>query len=38
MHRDFLSENLKGRDHAEEVSVDGKIIGLREIEWKMWTE
>jgi hypothetical protein len=26
MHTTFLSENLKGRDHSEDLGVDGKII------------
>jgi hypothetical protein len=26
MHKSFLSENLKGRDHSEDLGVDGKII------------
>jgi hypothetical protein len=26
MFTEFLSENLKRRDHAEDLSVDGKII------------
>jgi len=26
MHRKFLSENLKGRDHLGEIGVDGEII------------
>jgi hypothetical protein len=29
MYTTFSSENLKGRDHAEDLGVDGKII----IEW-----
>jgi hypothetical protein len=29
MHTKFLSENLKGGDQAEDLSVDGKII----LEW-----
>jgi len=26
VHTQFLSENLKGRDHAEDLGVGGKII------------
>jgi hypothetical protein len=26
MHTKFLSENLKGRDHAEDVGIDGRIM------------
>jgi hypothetical protein len=26
MHKKFSSENLKGRDHSEDLAVDGKII------------
>jgi hypothetical protein len=26
MHRKFLSETLKGRDHSEDLGVDGKVI------------
>jgi hypothetical protein len=26
MHTKFLSESLKGRDHAEDLEVDGKIL------------
>jgi len=26
MHRKFWSESTKGRDHAEELGVDGRII------------
>jgi hypothetical protein len=29
MHTTFWSENLKGRDHSEDLSIDGKII----LEW-----
>jgi hypothetical protein len=29
MYRIFWSENLKGRDHSEDIDVDGKII----LEW-----
>jgi len=41
MYTIFWLENLKGRDHSEELGIDGKII----IEWilgkksgKVWTE
>jgi hypothetical protein len=40
MHTKFWSINLKGRDHAQDLDIDGKII----FEWilgkygaKMWT-
>jgi len=33
MHRVFWLENPKGRDHLEDVGVDGKII-LDQILWK----
>jgi len=40
MHTKFLSENLKGRDHLEDLGIDRKII----LEWilgkqsgKVWT-
>jgi len=40
MYAEFLSENRKGRDHSEDLGVDGKII----LEWilgkqggKVWT-
>jgi hypothetical protein len=26
MHTQFLSENLKGRDHLENIDVDGRVI------------
>jgi hypothetical protein len=26
MHTIFRSENLKGRDHSEDVDIDGKLI------------
>jgi hypothetical protein len=29
MHKTFLSENLKGRDHSEDLGIDEKII----LEW-----
>jgi hypothetical protein len=29
MHTKFWSENLKGRDHSDDLSVDGRII----LEW-----
>jgi hypothetical protein len=35
MHTKFLSENLKGRDHLEELGIDGNIIlDLGEIVWE----
>jgi hypothetical protein len=37
MHTKFWSENLKGRDHAQDLYRDGKInirIDFREIGWK----
>jgi hypothetical protein len=36
MNTKFLSENLKGRNHLEELGIDGKIIRMdhREIEWE----
>jgi len=40
MYKKFWSENLKGRDHAEDLGVDGRII----LEWilgkyggRVWT-
>jgi hypothetical protein len=40
MHTRFLLENLKGKDHSEDIGIDGKVI----LEWilgkygrKMWT-
>jgi hypothetical protein len=40
MHTQFWSENLKGRDHFEDLDVDGRIV----LEWilgkwaeKVWT-
>jgi hypothetical protein len=29
MHKKSLSENLRGRDHVEDLGIDGKII----LEW-----
>jgi hypothetical protein len=26
MHTKFWSENLKGRDHSDDIGIDGKII------------
>jgi hypothetical protein len=26
MHKKFWSENLKGRDHSEDLGVDGNIV------------
>jgi len=41
MHTIIWSQNLKGRDHVEDLGVDGKII-LERILWKYcektWTE
>jgi len=37
MHTKFWSKNVKGKDHSEDLSVDGKIILewiLMEIGWK----
>jgi len=37
MHTKFLLENLKGRDDAEGVSLDGRLmlhLILREIRWE----
>jgi len=37
MHPKFWSENLKGRDHLEDLGIDGMIIlrvDLREIAWE----
>jgi len=37
VHRKFWSENLKGRDHAEDVGVDGEDdirMDFREIGWE----
>jgi hypothetical protein len=31
MHRNFCSENVKGRDHSEDVGVDGRVILLERI-------
>jgi len=36
MRKQFWSENLKGRDHAADLDVDGKIIFER-ILGKVWT-
>jgi hypothetical protein len=35
MHTIFWLENINGRDHAEDIGIDGKIMGLREIEWEV---
>jgi hypothetical protein len=35
MHTVFWLENLKGRDHTEDLSVDGRII-LKRILQKRW--
>jgi hypothetical protein len=32
MHTKFVSENLKGGDHMEDLGVDRKII----LEWILW--
>jgi hypothetical protein len=35
MHTVFWSENLNGRDHSEDLGVDGKIIlDIGEIGWE----
>jgi hypothetical protein len=36
MHTKFWSENLEGRNHAEDLGVDGDNIriDLREVEWE----
>jgi hypothetical protein len=31
MHAEFWSENLKGRDHSEDLGIDGKIT----VEWTL---
>jgi hypothetical protein len=42
MHKKFWSESLKGRDHSEDLGVDGKIIkdnirmDLREMNEHVW--
>jgi hypothetical protein len=35
MHTKFLSENLKERDHSEDLSIDGRILieGLESADW-----
>jgi hypothetical protein len=33
MHKEFRSENLKGRDHSEDLGVDA-MTDLREIGWE----
>jgi hypothetical protein len=39
MHTIFYLENLKGRDHLEDLGVDGKILEWILGKWggKMWT-
>jgi hypothetical protein len=32
VYTQFLSENLKGRDHTDDPGIDGKIIS----EWILW--
>jgi hypothetical protein len=32
MHKRFWQENLKGRDHSEDIDVDGKIISKWNLE------
>jgi hypothetical protein len=34
MHILFWLENLKGRDHLEDLGVNGIIIALEEVGWK----
>jgi hypothetical protein len=36
MHTKFWSENLKGKDHLEELGVDRKVV-LKWILGKVWT-
>jgi hypothetical protein len=41
MHKVFYLENLKGRDHSEDLDVDGKLIQesiLGKYGGKFWTE
>jgi len=38
MHSKFWSENLKGRDHSEDLGVDGRILlecilGKQDVQW-----
>jgi hypothetical protein len=40
MRTNFLLENLNGRDHSEDLGIDGKIILkliLRKLSGRMWT-
>jgi len=39
MHTNFWSEHLTGRDHSEEVGVDGKILEwiLGKYSGKVWS-
>jgi hypothetical protein len=40
MHTKLRSENLKGRDHEEDLGVDGRLILewiLEKQNWKLWT-
>jgi hypothetical protein len=36
MHTRFQLENLKGRDHLEDLGTDGKIMDLRQTSGKAW--
>jgi hypothetical protein len=40
MHTEFQSKNLKGRDHLEDLSIDGSVIlkcVLKKYGVRMWT-
>jgi hypothetical protein len=39
MGTNVWSENLKGRDHSEDIDTDGRIMHciLRKWDWKDWT-
>jgi hypothetical protein len=34
MNKVFWLESLKGRNHLEDLGIEGKIINLREIAWE----